>query len=389
MRSAATTGTSPPLRGPSPKGRGTSGSDLPFYFSGSSHHRSLSPSERVPEGRERSFCLTLVIALLACTGVVHADRLEKWEGFRRAEDVKPAFLPFLRDSVVIIETAGAFLGRMPSENPDQWVDVDKVKPDTGIKLIRDKRSFQIETCRKAGIKKCPVMKKTTYATGFILNGDTLYTCRHGFHNWLAWASKANGIALDKVTVPMRVRTVAGKILYDSSRNTAGNALSFQLLNRDVRLNRPVDAGRGYPTATLAFNAKASDIAVFKSVLPLGRVDAKNIFADIAVGQEAYLFGFPDPVKGYAGGRVNGKELAGSHGFAIDVIKERGAMRFSNYSNVGMSGAPLLSPEGQLLGMSCGSFGLENKTTKPGDVNATGITLDATELEALWRELSYD
>ena len=139
MRVAEPTGTSPPLRGPSPKRRGTSCSDLPFYFSGSSHHRSLSPSERVPEGRERSFCLTLVIALLACTGVANAEPPEKWEGFRRAEDVKPVFLPFLRDSVVIIETAGAFLGRMPSEQPDQWVDVDKVKPDTGKKLIRDNK----------------------------------------------------------------------------------------------------------------------------------------------------------------------------------------------------------------------------------------------------------
>jgi hypothetical protein len=332
------------------------------------------------------------VMLLCLTTSAHAEPIEKWEGFRRAEDVKPVFLPFLRDSVVIIETAGAFLGRKPSEQPDQWVDVDKVKPYTGKKLIRDKRGFQIETCRKAGIKKCPVMKKTTYATGFILKGDTLYTCRHGFHNWLAWASTANGIALDKVTVPLRVRTVAGKILYDSSRVEAGRALMFETLNRDTRINRPVDAGRNYPSAALAFNAKASDFVAFKSAALLGKVNApinKITITSLAIGDEAYLFGFPDPVKGYAGGKVNGKELAGSHGFAVDAIKDRSAMRFSNYSNVGMSGAPILSPDGVVLGMSCGSFGLENKVTNPNDVNATGITLDATELEALWRGLSYD
>lgn len=334
--------------------------------------------------------LLSVVAVFAGFGATWAEPTEKWEGFRRAEDVKPVFLPFLRDSVVIIETAGAFLGRKPSEQPDQWVDVDKTKPYTGKKLIRDKRRFQIETCRKAGLKRCPVMKKTTYATGFILNGDTLYTCRHGFHNWLAWASTANGLAPDKVVVPLRVRTVDGKILYDSSRTDKKRALAFQTLNTDLRINIPVDVGRNYPNATLAFNAKASDFAAFKSAKPLGKTPSPATGNKIiAPGDEAYLFGFPDPVKGYAGGRVNGKELAGSHGVALEVIADRGSMRFSNYSNVGMSGAPLLSPEGVVLGMSCGSFGIENKVTQPDRVNATAITLDVEQLEALWRGLKYE
>jgi hypothetical protein len=330
--------------------------------------------------------------LALSTLIAHAQSKEKWEGFLRAEDVKPVFLPFLRDSVVIIETAGAFVRRQPSDKPDEWVDVDKVKPLKGKALLRNKRAFQIETCRKSGLKKCPIMKRTTYMTGFILNGDTLTTCRHGFHNWLAWASTANGLEVSKVTVPLRVRTAAGKILYDSSRADAGKAVSLKLFNKDQRLNRPVDAARNYPTANLAFNAKASDIAVFKSPTPLGPAFSpvkKNTVGELALGEEAYLFGYPDPVKGYEGGRVTGKELAGSHGFATELIAERGTMRFSNYSNVGMSGAPLLSPYGAVLGVSCGAFGLEFKATKPGLVNATGITLDPATLENLWRGLTYE
>jgi hypothetical protein len=333
-----------------------------------------------------------ILATLVGASSSHAEPVEKWEGFKRAEDVKPAFLPFLRDSVVIIETAGAFIRRKPSEKPDQWVDVDKVKPYTGKNLIKDKRRFQIESCRQAGLKKCPVMNRTTFATGFILNGNTLYMCRHPFHNFVAWASTANGRGADNVAIPLRIRTVSGKLLYDSSRAREGQQLTFKTLNRDPRINRPVDVGRNYPSANIAFNAKASDIAVFESAKPLGVTNApkvKNTVAEIALGDEAYLFGFPDPVKGYAGGRVNGKELAGSHGYALELIKERGSMRFSNYSHVGMSGAPLISPDGTILGMSCGSFGLENKVTKPGEVNATAITLDPVVLENLWRGLSYE
>jgi hypothetical protein len=340
--------------------------------------------------------MKLLVAAIFVTilgaSLAFADPVEKWEGFKRAEDVKPTFLPFLRDSVVIIETAGAFIRRKPSERPDQWVDVDKIKPYTGKGLIKDKRRFQIESCRRAGLKKCPVMNRTTFATGFILNGDTLYMCRHPFHNFMAWASTANGLAVDKVGIPLRIRTASGKILYDSSRVRDGQQLMVKTFNRDPRINRPVEVGRNYPTANIAFNAKASDIAVFTSAKSLGVASTppvKNTIAQIALGQEGYLFGFPDPVKGYAGGRVTGKELAGSHGFALELIKERGSMRFSNYSHVGMSGAPLISPDGTILGMSCGSFGLENKINNPGEVNATAITLDPLALEDLWRGLNYE
>jgi hypothetical protein len=325
--------------------------------------------------------------LFALTTCVLAEPVEKWEGFRRAETVKPRFLPFLRESVVIIETAGAFLGRKPSEQPDQWVDISKVKPDTGKKLIKDRRKFQIETCRRAGLQKCPVMKRTTYASGFILNGDTLYMCRHGFHNWLAWASAQNGKMMKDIIIPLRIRTVTGKVLYDSSRTSTGDQLRFQFLNEDSRLNRPIDSSKNFPSIDMAFNAKASDMAVLKSPKILGAINTP-LRKSTKLGDEAYLFGFPDPVKGYAGGNVTGKELAGSHGFAVDVISERGAMRFSNYSNVGMSGAPLISPDGEILGMSCGSFGLEDKATRPAKVNATAITLDTQQLETLWRRLTY-
>jgi hypothetical protein len=334
----------------------------------------------------------VVLAMLAGASSSQAEPAEKWEGFKRAEEVKPSFLPFLRDSVVIIETAGAFIRRKPSARPDQWVDVDKIKPYTGKALIKDRRRFQIESCRRAGLKKCPVMNRTTFATGFILNGDTLYMCRHPFHNFVAWASAANGVAVDKVEIPLRIRTVSGKLLYDSSRVREGQQLAFKTFNRDSRINRPIDVSTSFPTPTLAFNAKASDIAVFKSARPLGVVSApavKNTVSQLSLGEEAYLFGFPDPVKGYAGGRVTGKELAGSHGYALELIKERGSMRFSNYSHVGMSGAPLISPDGTILGMSCGSFGLENKVSKPGEVNATAITLDPTALENLWQGLNYE
>jgi hypothetical protein len=189
-------------------------------------------------------------------------------------------------------------------------------------------------------------------------------------------------------IPLRIRTVAGKLIYDSSRADQATQLRFDFLNEDPRLNRPIDTSSNYPSAALAFNAKASDLVALKSNYTLG-TSFSPASQQVQLGQEAYLFGFPDPVKGYAGGRVSGKEIAGSHGFAIGAIKQRGTTRFSNYSNVGMSGAPVLSPDGNLLGMSCGSFGLENKVANPAEVNATAITLDKTALEELWRGLSYE
>ena len=320
-----------------------------------------------------------------------AEPEEKWEGFRYAAKVKPSFYPFLRDAVVVIETAGVFGKRAPSGEPDEWVDVDKVKPPRKPVHLRDKRKFQIESCRRAGIRLCPVMKRTTFGTGFILNGDTLVTCRHGFHNWLAWATNRNGLSPDGMAVPLRIRNDAGKILYDSSRAEKDKLLYLSFFNADQRINRPVDSGKAFPSDTIAFNAKASDYVEFKSPFPLAPSHTPALRAPsqgVAVGEEVYLFGYPDPVKGYGGGRVNGQNLAGSHGRVLEHIPSRGSVKTSNYSNLGMSGGPLLAPDGSIVGLSCGAFGMEDRVKAPHNVNATGILLDQQQLMDLWGGLTY-
>jgi hypothetical protein len=316
---------------------------------------------------------------------------ENWEGFRYASKVKPVFHRFLEDSVVVIETAGVFGKRDPSEEPDEWVELDKVKPPRKPVHLKDKRKFQVETCRRAGIKRCPIMKRTTFGTGFILNGDTLVTCRHGFHNWLAWASRANGLQPEGLAVPMRIRNNAGKVLYDSARAKPEQLLRLSFFNADVRINRPVDTGRGYPDDRTSFNAKASDYAEFKSpvvLAPAHLPPMRGSTEGVTAGEEVYLYGYPDPVKGYAGGRVNGQNIAGSHGFILEHIASRGSVKTSNYSNVGMSGGPLLAPDGTILGVSCGAFGMDNRVKAPHDVNATGILLDQQQLMDLWGKLAY-
>jgi hypothetical protein len=54
----------------------------------------------------------------------------------------------------------------------------------------------------------------------------------------------------------------------------------------------------------------------------------------------------------------------------------------------MSGGPLLAPDGTILGVSCGAFGMDNRVKSPHDVNATGILLDQQQLMDLWGKLAY-
>jgi hypothetical protein len=339
----------------------------------------------------RRFILLATGALMMWQSGVAAEPPDKWEGFRYATKVKPGFYQFLRDSVVIIETAGVFGRRTPSEEPDEWVDVGTVKPPARPVHLRDKRKFQIETCRRAGLKRCPVMKRTTLGTGFLLNGDTLVTCRHGFHNWLAWASRGNGVSVEGLAVPLRIRNDAGKVLYDSARAKPTDLVKLSFFNADMRINRPMDAAAAYPDETTVFNAKASDYVELKSpvrLAPPHNPPLRAISAASDIGGEVYLFGFPDPVKGYKGAQVNGRNLAGSHGRVVALIPERGVVRTSAYSNVGMSGGPLLAPDGSIVGVSCGAFGMEDRVKAPENVNATGILLDQQQLLDLWARLKY-
>jgi hypothetical protein len=110
--------------------------------------------------------------------------------------------------------------------------------------------------------------------------------------------------------------------------------------------------------------------------------------ELPAGSEIYLFGYPEENGNRKKKPARLRKLSGSHGRLLSRIPERGSIRASNYSNMGMSGGPMLTPEGSILGVSCGAFGMEQQLTDPSHVNATGILLDDEHLLDVWSRLKF-
>jgi hypothetical protein len=214
--------------------------------------------------------------LILVLSAVPALAQETWVGFKPVDQLNLPFKDYLQNSIVLIDTVGE-VGDL-KEKGVEIVDITKVKAvtkkaklsagDDPTKVQPNLRAIQIETCRKQGLRFCPVIKLSSTSTGFFEDGVRLNTCRHAFHNWLVWASQANdNILVEDLSPPMILYDKDHKVLYNSATTTPADLLKFSFLNTDPRIN-VLDFGRPNPRQAAWSNYKASDVAQLTANAPL-------------------------------------------------------------------------------------------------------------------------
>lgn len=86
---------------------------------------------------------------------------EKWEAYRFIQDIREFNLPFqefAEKAVLDMETIG--VTKTPGEK-FEIIDVETVPKETQNKVLSSIKNyvpFQIETCRKQGLRYCPVLQ---------------------------------------------------------------------------------------------------------------------------------------------------------------------------------------------------------------------------------------
>lgn len=329
-----------------------------------------------------TFLIIMVIFFAPIGGLAWSDQVnEKWEGYRplAETDLPKNILDFAENSIFFIQSVDS--------SPNQTMEIVDLKVDARSKTIvtdksvltKDLYYFQIETCRKQDLRYCPIAKSFSVGTAFF-NQDRLYTCRHSFHNWLSFASEANNVPVDLLSPPLILRIPkkgqAGKFLvvYQSAFYR-DQMVRFARINRDPVLNFQVDENDPTESARLEMMAAADFVEMsFPSTrsehivdynLPIGSP------TDTAVNKEVYTIGYPVKTNSPELGEGNapGNELSATNGFIIGTYIRYGVTYSSNFTSEGISGAPVVSPDGHLLGMNCAGFDMHKANTQPEQVNA--------------------
>ncbi len=318
---------------------------------------------------------------------------ERWEGYRRADsaEVQNLNLPFqdfAENAVLEMETVGA---TKTAGERFEVIDVETVAQETNLSVLTDpnnKIPFQIETCRKQGLRYCPVLSYTNKNTTFF-NRGRFVSCRHGFHNWLSLASQLNGNrSVSSISPPVILRNARGEVLYNSGYDRKPQ-LRFSTINDDSRLN--------YQTHDVSYPSREVGRAVAHSdyvEMTLG----ERIVNDYAVTErtaginnlraheETYLLGYAVRTNSFPNGPGDapGRTLMVSNGRALDPFPAYSMLQISNFGSPGASGGPTLTATGELAGVNCRATSEQN----PSDVRTYTLPLGSTLAKSHWRTIEY-
>jgi hypothetical protein len=317
-----------------------------------------------------------------------------WTGFRPVQDVAQLGLPFgdfFRDAVFEIYTIG--LVDSASQRPN-IIDTNAVPPVTDPKVLAvNPIAWQVETCRNQGLRYCPVLGNDARGTAFVLAGDMLYTCRHLMQNWLVWASQANGnIALSKLSPPMRILDRSKNVVYDSAMAPRDAMLRFALINDDPRLAFEYREGDPALTKQKKASFRRADVVGLKSSKPLAPGFTPRTLPGLRTllaGQSVYYAGYPGKTDYYRSGPGDtpGGILVASSGVALATSDTDNALLSTAPTYVGGSGGPLVTENGDLIGLACSA---SNLAINGGLADVRSITtyLSDSRLAELWRTMDY-
>ena len=347
-----------------------------------------------------------LLYFLATIMAFPAHAQDTWVGFKPVGEVELPFKGYMENSIVLIDTVGDVKPLVAEgkaiENTYEIVDVSKVKRITKpyklaahgdpTKFQGNLRAIQIETCRTQNLQFCPVVKISSMSTGFFEDGKRLNTCRHAFHNWLVWASKANpDRPIETLSPPMILYSKEYKVLYNSATVPTEQLLKFSFINSDTRINFVyVDVPN--PLTNAKKNLKLSDVAQLESSSPL--VNPQSVvydldFQKLTIQENVYTAGYPGKTSFFSNGKGDapGGKLVVSAGKVRSVSINQKVVQTNNLAKTGLSGAPLFRKNGHVVGIFCRGADPPLKD-RPQDAKSSFIVFDKNLLATLWRNLTF-
>lgn len=341
--------------------------------------------------------LTISVTLLGTSTWAETPK-EKWEGYKPVSEagLPPQVKEFAENSVFYMQTVDSLNGE-DMEIIDLETDPQaKVKITDKKTLTDDLALFQIETCRKQKLRYCPIAKAVTNGSMFY-NNNKFYTCRHSFHNWITVAAEANNRSVGEVSPPMILRLPKKsepgkfKVVYQSAFEN-NPMMKFSFINEDPNLNVKINEN-DLAAATNNSSIRQADFVemtissekskfIVDSKLPVENLNAssKNV--------EVYGLGYPHKTQysSLAERNAAGKELAVTHGFSLGFYDDKNVFYSSNFASPGMSGSPVVSKDGKLIGLSCSAFDMEKSNTQASQVNLGFFPLNKSQVGAFWRSI---
>lgn len=340
--------------------------------------------------------LLLTLAFSVASSAFAQTPKEKWEGYRAVEDLRELNLPFqefAENAVFLLETVGST--KTPGEKIE-IVETEKYPKITDKKtLVNDIVALQIETCRKQNLAYCPLFKYSTLGTMFFNNG-VYRTCRHGFHNWISLAAEANARSSTDIIPPIILRIANNekpgkfKILYNSSYENS-KLFRFSFINPDPRLNFQFHFS-GYPTQNhVAFFSKSDFAELTLEDMRISEDYSLETLEEnsssLTKDTEVFAIGFPAKTNLFANSRGDtpGLQLMASNGFVIKTVLEKGIFESSNFGSKGISGGPVVTANGKIVGMLC----MGTVTADPSLVISDSFLFDKKLLKQIWTSSPRD
>jgi Trypsin-like peptidase domain len=317
-----------------------------------------------------------------------AAPVSDWAGYRATSDIALPFAKIADSASVRIEASYIGGGETSLKSLTTVVTAEAPVTSDITLLDSDSRLMQIETCRRQGLAICPILAVGGFGSGFIDNGNRLFTCRHVVGDWPLVASLLNNVPVRKVLPPLIVRNREGVLLYNSAYSQ--NALRFGAMNDDPRLDderilkyralsgRPLPKAKVDYAQTLQYLLKASDFVALDSDSNL--IDPVPLVHNsrIAAGDILYLSGFPAETD-LLPRRLDGTpdRLLVSSVLTAKVYTPLFPMLMaSGLQRPGGSGGMVTNAQGDVIGMSCFADAS----------NAFAFWIDADAQQQFWTQL---
>jgi predicted transglutaminase-like cysteine proteinase len=238
-----------------------------------------------------------------------------------------------------------------TRNDFRKVETKKFKKITSeATLNSDIEAFQIETCRRQKIKKCPVTKQWGSSTTFIESGTRVHTCRHSFNNWLALATEWNPeLKLRQIYPPVIMLNHKREVVFNSAFSKA--RLSISIINEEPVINKIYAENKLFGDRDAY--SDVSDYIQFESSRPLAPAYDYPPASYYEPGETFYLSGYPGKTNLYGGietGDAPGNQLVTNIGRY--KWKNLFFTHITNTGAFGNSGGSVLRQDGNLVGIFC-------------------------------------
>lgn len=351
--------------------------------------------------------LTISTSAFAQATLAQAVQKEKWEGYKLVTDVdfqSDSIKRFANNNVLQLVTAGSTNGF--TEDPTTYevtyepfeivnTDQQPVVTDRSI-LNSEPRAFQIETCRKQNLKRCPVT--SAIRTTLFVNQGKYWSCRHSFHNWLYHASKENHRPFNTISPPIKLRQprkddpAKFQTVYNSAFPDE-KLLQMGFIQTDERANILYYEHQADTLGTLVvpydivlmIHSQNNTLEQDHSLPELPGDFSTNLSSK----SEVYIMGYAAQTNVFHGqGDAPGDRLVVSNGFIdnTSVQSENPFFSTSNYSTGGISGSPIVSADGTLLGIVCHSD--VKVATNPASAHTFPMSINTDFLNSLWVSYGY-